>query len=236
MSLNRIYTTGKGLVITLVVGFLAVGAIIAAGFLSFVHFKTSTNRATKSEQVLIELERMSSAVAGAETQQRGYLITGSDEYLLPYREAIDTLETQLRRIGSLTRDNRLQQDRVAFLATQVEQRSDEMGQAIVTRRTKGLPHAKSVVAANQQNRTMETIQDIATQIRDEETRVLQRHRADSEAWAFTTGSFAVAFFILNAVVFTLCGVVMKLALSSQSQAERLLQTLRPSTLPAATTR
>lgn len=224
---------GKGLMIVLAVGFIAVESIVVASFLSLVHFKTSNHWATKSEQVLIELERMSSAVAGAETQQRGYLITGSDEYLPLYREAIDTLDTQLRRIGSLTRDNSLQQDRVALLATQVEQRGDEMDQAIATRRTKGLPHAKSVVAANQQNRTMETIQDIATQIRDEETRVLQRHRADSEAWAFTTGSFAVAFLILNAVVFTLCGVVMKLALSSQSQAERLLQTLRPSTAPTS---
>lgn len=224
---------GKGLMIVLAVGFIAVESIVVASFLSLVHFKTSNHWATKSEQVLIELERMSSAVAGAETQQRGYLITGSDEYLPPYRQAIDTLDTQLRRIGSLTRDNSLQQDRVAFLATQVEQRGDEMDQAIATRRTKGLPHAKSVVAANQQNRTMETIQDIAAQIRDEETRVLQRHRADSEAWAFTTGSFAVAFLILNAVVFTLCGVVMKLALSSQSQAERLLQTLRPSTAPTS---
>lgn len=224
---------GKGLMIVLAVGFIAVESIVVASFLSLVHFKTSNHWATKSEQVLIELERMSSAVAGAETQQRGYLITGSDEYLPPYRQAIDTLDTQLRRIGSLTRDNSLQQDRVAFLATQVEQRGDEMDQAIATRRTKGLPHAKSVVAANQQNRTMETIQDIAAQIRDEETRVLQRHRADSKAWAFTTGSFAVAFLILNAVVFTLCGVVMKLALSSQSQAERLLQTLRPSTAPTS---
>lgn len=224
---------GKGLMIVLAVGFIAVESIVVASFLSLVHFKTSNHWATKSEQVLIELERMSSAVAGAETQQRGYLITGSDEYLPPYRQAIDTLDTQLRRIGSLTRDNSLQQDRVAFLATQVEQRGDEMDQAIATRRTKGLPHAKSVVAANQQNRTMETIQDIAAQIRDEETRVLQRHRADSEAWAFTTGSFAVAFFILNAVVFTLCGVVMKLALSSQSQADRLLQSLRPSTAPSS---
>ena len=224
---------GKGLMIVLAVGFIAVESIVVASFLSLVHFKTSNHWATKSEQVLIELERMSSAVAGAETQQRGYLITGSDEYLPLYREAIDSLDTQLRRIGSLTRDNSLQQDRVALLATQVEQRGDEMDQAIATRRTKGLPHAKSVVAANQQNRTMETIQDIAAQIRDEETRVLQRHRADSKAWAFTTGSFAVAFLILNAVVFTLCGVVMKLALSSQSQAERLLQTLRPSTAPTS---
>ncbi len=233
MSLKQFYT-GKGLIITLIVGFLAVESIIAAGFLSLVHFKTSTNWAAKSEQVLIELEQMRSTVVGAETQQRGYLITGSDEYLPPYREAIDTLEAQLRRIGSLTRDNSLQQDRVAFLATQVEQRSDEMDHAIVTRRNKGLPFAKTVVSTNHQNRTMDTIQEITGQIRDEENRALARHRADSEAWAFTTGSFAVAFFLLNAVVFTLCGVVIKLSLGSQAQAERLLQILRPST--AATTR
>lgn len=225
---------GKGLIIVLAVGFIAVESIVVASFLSLVHFKTSNTWATKSEEVLLELERMMIAVSGAETNQRGYIISGSDDYMPPYREALVTLEDQLRRVGSLTRDNRLQQDRVAFLATQVEQRSDEMEQAIVTRRTKGLPPAKSVVEANQHNQTMETIQEIAAQIRDEETRILQRHRADSEAWAFTTGSFAVAFFILNAVVFTLCGLVMKLALSSQSQADRLLRTLRPST--AATTR
>lgn len=223
---------GKGLIIALVVGFLAVEAIVAACFLSLMHLKTSNNWATRSEQVLIELERVRSIVTGAETHQRGYLITGSEEYLAPYREAIDMLQEQIRRIGSLTRDNSMQQDRVAYLATQVDQRSDEMELAIVTRQTKGLPNAKSVVTQNRQNRTMDTIHDITGQIRDEESRVLARNRTDSEAWAFTTGSLALVFFLLNAVVFTLCGVVMKLALSSQAQAERLVQALRPSATPA----
>jgi CHASE3 domain sensor protein len=232
MLLRRI-CAGKGPIIALVVAFLAVEAIVAACFLSLLHFKTSNNWATRSEQVLIELERMMSTVIGAVTNQRGYLITGSDQYLAPYREAINTLETQIRRIGSLTRDNHMQQNRVAYLATQVEQRSDEMDHAILTRRTQGLPVAKSVVAVNQQNRTMDTIHDITGQIREEETRVLARNRADSEAWAFTTGSFAVVFFLLNAVVFTLCGVVIKMALTTQAQAERLVQTLRPSGTPVS---
>jgi CHASE3 domain sensor protein len=223
---------GKGLIIALVVGFLAVEAIVAACFFSFMHVKTSNNWATRSEQVLIELERVRSIVTGAETNQRGYLITGSEEYLASYREAIDMLQEQIRRIGSLTRDNSMQQDRVAYLATQVDQRSDEMELAIVTRQTKGLPNAKSVVTQNRQNRTMDTIHDITGQIREEESRVLARNRTDSEAWAFTTGSLALVFFLLNAVVFTLCGVVMKLALSSQAQAERLVHALRPSTTPA----
>ncbi len=229
--LRRMHAS-KGLIIALVVGFLAVEAIVAACFLSFMHVKTSNNWATRSEQVLIELERVRSIVTGAETNQRGYLITGSEEYLTSYREAIDMLREQIRRIGSLTRDNSTQQDRVAYLATQVDQRSDEMDLAIVTRQTKGLPDAKSVVTQNRQNRTMDTIHDITGQIRDEESRVLARNRTDSEAWTFTTGSLALVFFLLNAVVFTLCGVVMKLALSSQAQAERLVHALRPSRSPA----
>lgn len=223
--LRRIFA-GKGLIVVLVAGFIAVESIVAACFLSLVHFKTSNNWATKSEQVLLELERMLSTVTGAETSQRGYLITGSDDYLTPYRDALATLESQVSRIGGLTRDNAVQQDRVAYLATQVEQRSEEMDHAIVTRRTQGLPFAKSVVAVNQQNRTMDTIQDLTAQIREEETKVLQRHRADSDAWAFTTSSFAAVFFLLNAVVFTLCGVMIKMALTSQAQAERLLHSLQ----------
>ncbi|HMX91274.1 MAG: CHASE3 domain-containing protein [Nitrospira sp.] len=223
---------GKGLIIALIVGFLAVESIVAACFLSLMHFKTSNNWATRNEQVLIELERVRSIVSGAETHQRGYLITGSDNYLAPYREALDMLQEQIRRIGSLTRDNNLQQDRVAYLATQVDQRSDEMEQAIALRQTKGLPGAKSIVTQNQLNRTMDTIHDITEQIRDEEARVLARNRADSEAWALTTGSLALVFFLLNAVVFALCGVVMKLALSSHAQTERLVDALRPSTTPA----
>jgi CHASE3 domain sensor protein len=228
----RQLNAGKGLIIALVVGFLAVEGIVAACVLSLMHVKTSNNWAARSEQVLIELERMRTIVTGAETLQRGYLITGSDEYLTPYRDAINMLQEQIRRIGSLTKVNSMQQDRVAYLATQVDQRADEMDQAIVTRRTKGLPLAKSVVTQNQQNRTMDTIHEITVQIRDEENRVLARNRADSEAWAFTTGSLALVFFLLNAVVFTVCGLVMKAALSSRAQAERLVRAMRPSATPA----
>ena len=75
---------------------------------------------------------------------------------------------------------------MAFLATQIDQRSDELDQAIVTRRTKGLPSAKSVVSQNHQNRMMDTIQEITGQIRDEENRVLLGIGQIPEAWAFTT--------------------------------------------------
>lgn len=233
MSITGVWS-GKGLVVSLIIGFIAVESIVAAGFLSLLHFKTSANWVSQSQHVLLELERMISTVTGAETNQRAYLITGSDDYLPPYRDAMDSIDDHLQRIGSLTRRDAVQQNRVAYLANQIEQRSEQMDDAIITRRIKGLPYAKSVVASNRQSGTMDAIQDVVGQMRAEETRLLERHRADSEAWAITTGSFAAVFFLLTAIVFALCGLLMKMALSSQAQAERLLQTLsRSSTAPAA---
>jgi CHASE3 domain sensor protein len=221
--LFRRLLAGKGLLISLIVVFVAVESIVAACFLSLVHFKNSTNWMAQSQHVLLELERLVGNIVEAETHQRAYLLTGSEEYLPSYRDAIDTFDHHIRQIGGLTRRDRRQQDRVAYLATQIEQRSDEMDQVIVTRRTKGLPHAKSLVVANQLNGTMSAIEDITGQIREEETRLLERHKAESDVWAFTTGSFAAVFFLLTAILFVLCGIIMKMALASQEQAERILK-------------
>ena len=214
---------GKGLLISLIVAFVAAESIVAACFLSLIHFKNSTNWMAQSQHVLLELERLVGNVVEAETDQRAYILTGSEEYLPSYRDAIDTFDHHIRQIGGLTRRDQRQQDRVAYLAAQIEQRSDEMEQVVVTRRTQGLPHAKSLVMVNKLNGTMNEIEDVTGQIRDEETRLLERHKADSDVWAFTTGSFAAVFFLLTAVLFVLCGIIMNMALTSQEQAERILQ-------------
>ena len=223
---------GKGLLISLVVAFVAVESIVAACFLSVIHFKSSTDWMVQSQRTLLELERLVGNVTEAEAHQRAYILTGSEEYLPSYREAIGTLDHQIRQIGGLTRRDPRQQDRVAYLATQLVQRSDEMDQVIATRRTEGLPPAKSLVVVNRLNGTMNAIEDITGQIRDEETRRLERHKADSDVWALITGSFAAVFFLLTAVLFILCGIIMNMALMSHAQAERILQAHSPSSSSA----
>ena len=99
-----------------------------------------------------------------------------------------------------------------------------MDDAIITRRIKGLPDAKSVVVSNRQSGTMDAIQDVVGQMRAEETSPTGAPPGGLGSRAITTGSFTAVFFLLTAIVFALCGLLMKMALSSQAQAERLLQT------------
>ncbi len=210
--------TGKGIFIVLVIAFLAVEGLVAACFLSLVHYKKATNWTAHSQNVLIELERVLSTFTEAETSQRGYVLTGLDQYLSPYRTAMDGLDRQLRYLGGLTRDNSAQSRRVAYLERQMDQRSLEMDRAIIVRRTEGLAAAKSVVADDTRQETKTLIHGVVGQMRTEEQQRLEDRRADSRTWAFITGSFAIALFLVTALVFALCGIVIKMALTAHGQA------------------
>ena len=215
-------------------------SIVAAGFLSLLHFKTSANWVSAKPTCFARIGASTDQTPSraAETNQRAYLplLDLMTIFTPSSRRDGQHWTDHLQRIGSLLLGVMPSNRTVWPIRCEPDrsQRSEQMDDAIITRRIKGLPYAKSVVASNRQSGTMDAIQDVVGQMRAEETRLLERHRADSEAWAITTGSFTAVFFLLTAIVFALCGLLMKMALSSQAQAERLLQTLsRSSTAPAA---
>lgn len=58
-----------------------------------------------SHQVRIELADLLSELKDAETGQRGYLLTGDDSYLEPYKTALGSIQTTLANLRKLTADN-----------------------------------------------------------------------------------------------------------------------------------
>src|ERR1700733_9770882 len=65
-----------------------------------------------SHQVRIELADLLSELKDAETGQRGYLLTGDDNYLEPYKSALAAIPTTLVDLRKLTTDNPDQQRRL----------------------------------------------------------------------------------------------------------------------------
>src|SRR5262245_459957 len=54
---------------------------------------------------LDKLDEIASELKDAESGERAYLITGDDQYLEPYDEAIQTIDRDLRDLRVLTADN-----------------------------------------------------------------------------------------------------------------------------------
>ena len=95
-------------------------------------------RLVRHTYAVIDVARqLQTVVREAETGQRGFLLTGREDYLQPYDAAlgqITLLEGDLRR---LTVDNPAQQDRLQGLAGTIQRKLEEMAQTIRLRRDLG---------------------------------------------------------------------------------------------------
>src|SRR5437016_10350922 len=93
----------------LLLAFLATLLLLAAnGFVArrAVRIVTGNVRlVAHTHEVLAALEALQSTVTDAETGQRGYVLTGREQYLEPYRTALKAVPARLARMRSLTADN-----------------------------------------------------------------------------------------------------------------------------------
>src|SRR4051794_14991522 len=65
----------------------------------------SERAVTHTLQVINQVERIMSSAKDAETGNRGFLITGDEDYLRPYNEAVHDLPVELDRFDALARDD-----------------------------------------------------------------------------------------------------------------------------------
>ena len=79
-----------------------------------------------SYRVLTTAKDLAIALRDAERGQRGYLLTGRDEYLGPYNEARDRIGLLQGELQKLTADNGAQQERLRALAPLLQHKLEEL--------------------------------------------------------------------------------------------------------------
>ena len=84
------------------------------------------------------IKELNLAIRRAETGQRGFLLTGEDEYLAPYQAALGRVAFLQGELQRLTADNPAEQDRLRNLSPVVQHKLEELAQTIQLRRDLGL--------------------------------------------------------------------------------------------------
>jgi len=157
--------------------------------------------------VIEELQGLMSTVQDAETGQRGYLLTGDEDYLAPYNSAVSHIDASLERLERLSAHDTEQLARVRILQRHVHAKFGELGTTIRLRRRQGLEAARQMVLAGNGEREMEVISGLITNMEEEQNQLLEQHRRAFEAnLNRTTGLLALAIaiqFALLTLVFIL---------------------------------
>ena len=130
---------------------VAVAILLAASGLTWEGFHSARLARIWTEHsyaVLNTIQELKIAARDAETGQRGYLLTGNDDYLAPYKSAIDRIGFLQGDLQRLTADSPVEQERLRELSAILQQKLEELAQTIELRRKVGLDAALEVVQTN----------------------------------------------------------------------------------------
>lgn len=109
--------------------------------------KTANGLQDQTARVTDELQHLNLLVTDAESNLRGYFLSGNPTYLGVVQGAPAKIDNQLRSLGELLADNPSQQKNLAQLRTLVERQLDMMNQALTIYRDGGLKEILTITGA-----------------------------------------------------------------------------------------
>jgi methyl-accepting chemotaxis protein len=154
-------------------GALAVFAVLSIiSYRATTELAQNTNLAAHTYQVRHNLAGILSSLTDAETGQRGFILTGREEYLDPYRAGIRSVDRFIQDVRGATMDNPNQQVRLSNLQPVIADKLAELAQTIDLRRQKSEAAALDVVLTNRGKTYMEDIRKIIAEMDAEESSLL----------------------------------------------------------------
>jgi methyl-accepting chemotaxis protein len=193
----------------------ALIAIAATGYRSVTSLIESNARVAHSHQVRRELAELYAQLINAETGMRGFVISGKDEFLSPYRNGLIAVEKLHGALRLLTVDNPSQGRRLDTMRELLDAKLADVTRKVELRRGVSPEAAAAAVTTGEGDRLTEKLRSLLQEIDQEEVALLDGRRREAEANAAST-TFALLWGSLAAVIIAMVvGWLITSSLSNQ---------------------
>lgn len=169
--------------------------LLAMGFSSYwqwAQIRETMARGLRDRQLLASTDQLISQVKDAETGQRGYLLTGSEEYLAPYTQATAAIPALLDRVTDAAGAEPPLPGEAKLLRRYVGDKLAELDATIDVRREKGLAAAIEMVKTNAGRITMDSIRTLGADMINRESALVNQRRIAAESSAFRSFWLTIA--------------------------------------------
>lgn len=133
-----------------------------------------------SNEVISTSNEFLSTVLDAETDQRGYIITGDEKFLKPYYGLRENATAQLNKLKTLTKGNPVQYLRVDTLVILCKVRFDFLNEGILYRQQNQSDEVKQFIASNAGKYIMDKFRRVINSFNAEEQRLLKKRGAAAD--------------------------------------------------------
>jgi PAS domain S-box-containing protein len=200
-----------------------LGVIGAISYLSLVSLSQNAAWVEHTHEVLNRLESVVSAATDAETAERGYVITGDESYLDPYRQSAGEIDADARKLRELTADNPAQQRNLDAMKPLVDARLAEFLAVIEARRNQGFALAQNAILTGKGEFIHDRIRALVAQMKGVETSLLAERERATHRSATTAQTVILGGGLLACVVVGLAFVTVRRDFAGRARAERALR-------------
>ena len=132
-------------------------------------------------EVIGGIRELQIVVRDAESDQRGYLLTGQEDFLTSYDAALNRSPILIGDLQRLTMDNPAQQARLQTLTSAWQRRSQQFARAIQIRHDMGLEGVLGLTNSTTGRETMKGIEQTLADMTTDEQTLLTKRLADTDS-------------------------------------------------------
>ncbi len=182
LQLRYVFAVGAVLLLATVLVMYEVGMMVLNDQRAMSH----------DRRVLNDLTSLASTLTETETGQRGYLLTGEDPYLDPYRSGLNEVNDRLRALDDDAASATISPEQVDRVKTLVQLKLDELESTVRLRHDKGAAAALAMVKTDRGKKLMD---DFQRQIRSLEEAVHAKFDAAQEHASRMTSNRTLTFIV-----------------------------------------
>ena len=170
-------------------------------------FNDSFNYVMQTYKVLDMFEQTQAQIVDAEANQRGYFLTGRDEYLEPYRHAMQSIHDDLVDLKKLTSNEPAQQANLAVLEKMV---NDELvfDPATVFASGQVTTNASVVTLTAHGKAKLEHMRRILFQAHEEQQQALSKHQQAAEQDVVSSQMMSLVLIVAVAMALIMVVVIL----------------------------
>jgi methyl-accepting chemotaxis protein len=211
----RNWTFGRKVGAGFAVMAIALAIIAVTGYRSTRTLITNDEWVAHTHQVRRQVAGLLAQIVEAESGQRGFVLTGSEHFLEPYKVALGAIDKTYADLHQLTIDNPAQTRRLDALRPAIDEKLALLKRTLEVRRAESLEVAAAAITASQGQVLMDTIRRLVDEIDQDELRLLDIRRRDSESASEAT-KVIILWGSIGAIVITiLAGWLITSSLSGQ---------------------
>jgi methyl-accepting chemotaxis protein len=186
----RTWTFGRKIALGFIISAIALVVVGVFGYRSAQAVIEGNKWVAHSQEVRREIAELMVQLVNAETGQRGYVITGKEGFLDPYKGANDASLRAYAKLRQLTADNPAQQRRLDELKPALDAKLAEL-KMVIDQRRNSFETASATIAAGVGREAMETVRRLVKEMDDDAARLLLERRHELESATSTTTTVIV---------------------------------------------